>query len=141
MYQNGKMTRDVSFPARQRQNTTSSTHIHFSGVNSAVRRSPLISSVVFLLFVVVVVVVVVVLPGVLVLLAAIRSASVMVMMAVEDFVVVARMGPSAAMLAATADGDRRGVMRILLPHCLVEPPQHVVERVVRHGCFGVLVCA
>ena len=138
MYQNGKMTRDVSFPARQRQNTTSSTHIHFSGVNSAVRRSPLIPSVVFLLFVVVVVVVVV-LPGVLVLLAA-RSTSVM---AVEDFAVVARMGPPSvgAMLAATADGDRRGVMRILLPHCLVEPPQHVVERVVRHGCFGVLVCA
>jgi len=108
-----------------------------------VRRSPLISSVFFLLFVVVVVVVVVaivvvvavVLPGVLgVLLAARRSTSVMMAMAVEDFV-VARMGPSVGAIAATADGDRRGVvMRILLPHCLIEPPQHVIKRVVRHGC-------
>ena len=29
-------------------------------------------------------------------------------------------------------------MRILLPHCLIEPPQHVIKRVVRHGCVGLV---
>ena len=60
-----------------------------------------------------------------------RSTSMMM-----DF--VTRVGPAVLVwlvATGTADGNRRGVVHILLPHGFVKPSQHVIERVVRHVAY------
>lgn len=111
------------------------THRHFSGINGTVRRSTLVSSIVVDVIVAIVIRLWATVMSVVV--ATRRSTSFVVVVVaclimMMDF--VTGVGPAVMRLVATSTTDcyRRGLMYILLPHGFVEPPQHVIERIVRH---------